>query len=107
VSAAPVSMGERGKISGAAIVGDGRSVKIDIELACAQLQERLAVDERLTSTACHQTDPAVSAPLRAPLVRSVAKASSRSPDSRLMCLPHRFPTDSRERKSNKTLWNPP
>ena len=33
-------------IDGAAIVGDGKRALIDVDLACAQLQERLATDER-------------------------------------------------------------
>jgi len=35
-----------GHISGAAIVGEGRTAMIDVELAMAQLKERLSVDER-------------------------------------------------------------
>ena len=35
-----------GHIDGAALVGEGRMAKIDVELAMAQLQERLSVDER-------------------------------------------------------------
>jgi hypothetical protein len=35
-----------GQISGAAIVGSGQRALIDIDLASAQLQERLATDER-------------------------------------------------------------
>jgi hypothetical protein len=35
-----------GQIDGAAIVGSGQRALINVELACAQLQERLAVDER-------------------------------------------------------------
>ena len=33
-------------IDGAAIVGEGQRALIDVDLACAQLQERLATDER-------------------------------------------------------------
>ena len=35
-----------GKIDGAAIVGIGQRALIDVDLACAQLQERLATDKR-------------------------------------------------------------
>jgi hypothetical protein len=35
-----------GQIDGAAIVGSGQRALINVEIACAQLQERLAVDER-------------------------------------------------------------
>jgi hypothetical protein len=47
VSASRVSqwIGE-GKISGAALVGEGRSARIDEDLACQQLDERLDIDQR-------------------------------------------------------------
>ena len=35
-----------GQIDGAAIVGSGQRGLINVDLACAQLQERLATDER-------------------------------------------------------------
>jgi hypothetical protein len=35
-----------GYISGAAIVGEGRTAMIDVDVAMAQLKERLSVDER-------------------------------------------------------------
>jgi hypothetical protein len=35
-----------GLIDGAAIVGEGQRALINVDLACAQLQERLATDER-------------------------------------------------------------
>jgi hypothetical protein len=37
---------QEGKIDGAAIVGSGQRALINVDLACAQLQERLATDER-------------------------------------------------------------
>ena len=57
-----------GQISGAAIVGEGRSAMIDSELARAQLKERLAINERLGENGLNtKLDDSVSPPApRAP-----------------------------------------
>ena len=46
------------KIDSKAIVGEGRAAMIDSELACAQLRERLAVNENSASTAYRPTSTA-------------------------------------------------
>jgi hypothetical protein len=75
-----------GQIDGAAIVGSGQRALINVELACAQLQERLAVDERfgLNSLSTNLEASAPPAPLAAQVrvIRRVRPKARSKPGSR-------------------------
>jgi hypothetical protein len=60
-----------GLIDGAAIVGEGRSAAIDVELAMAQLQERLSINERF---GLNGLDTNLEPPAE-PVLRPIAAAS--------------------------------
>ena len=54
---------KRGRLSGDALVGDGRSIMIDVEKATAQLAKRLDPDKRLTNGKAKLDRPATRPPI--------------------------------------------